>query len=87
MRSYPRKQAFYFRQDDETDQALYRLLMRYSPAARTELFRDLVLRGFRQYLKHRRLRREPMNGLAPGPPKPTPRTTTLHPIDDVQPWK
>jgi len=87
MRTYPRKQAFYFRQHDATDQALYRLLMRYHPVARTDLFRDLVHRGYRQVLKHRRTRKEPANGPALQTRVPRSTTAARRPIDDDQPWK
>ena len=86
MRLYARKQAFYFRQDDKTDQALYRLLMRYQPVARTKLFRDIVRRGYRQYLKHRRTRKEPAKGSTLQKQEPVSHTVAPRPVDDSQPW-
>ncbi len=82
-----RKQYFYFRQHDTTDQALYRLLMRHQPVARTKLFREFVLRGYRQYLKHQRARKKSTNGSALQTHEPTSVTVARRPFDDDQPWK
>lgn len=69
MRPRTPKHYFYFRLRDATDQALYRYLMRHQPAARTKLFRDFLLDGFRRHLRNQRTRKyrarkHSANGLA-----------------------
>jgi hypothetical protein len=83
------KQRYYFRKTDPTDQALYRLLARQRPEARTALFRKIVLRGYRQYLKQqqalrRRAKKERSNG---SPPELLQPVKTTRPVEDCQPWK
>jgi len=83
------KQRYYFRKTDPTDRALYRLLMRQRPEARTTLFREIVLRGYRQYLKHhqalrRRAKKELSHGL---PSKLLQPVKITRPLDEFQPWK
>jgi toxin ParE1/3/4 len=65
MRQPAQKHTYYFRRNNETDQDLYRLLMRHPAAARTELFRDMVRSGFRHYLKRRRTKKRQPSGLFP----------------------
>lgn len=78
------KQRYYFRKTDPTDQALYRLLRRHRGDARTALFREIVLRGYRQYLKQRRAKKDLSDGPPPEPHQPVKAT---RPLDDFQPWK
>jgi len=80
MRQPAQKYTYYFRRRDETDQTLYRLLMRHQSVARTKLFRDLLSRGFRQYRKQRRVQKE-VPTVKHGP------SAVARPIDDDQPWK
>ncbi len=87
MRRPAQKQYFYFRRDDETDQELYRYLMRHQTTARAALFRDIVRSGFRQHLKRRRAKKRPLNGPAPEPRLPTSTTPTRRPSEIAQPWK
>jgi len=81
MRQPAQKYTYYFRRTDETDQTLYRLLMRHQSVARTKLFRELLLRGFRQYRKQRRAQKELPHE------KRGPLITAARPINDDQPWK
>lgn len=81
------KQRYYFRKTDPTDQALYRLLMRQRPEARTALFREIVLRGYRQYVKQQqalRLRAKKPNGSPADLSEPV---KASRPLEDFQPWK
>lgn len=87
MRRPAQKQYFYFRRDDETDQELYRYLMRHQTMTRAAVFRDIVRSGFRQHLKRRRAKKRPLNGQAPEPRLLNPTTPTRRPIDEAQPWK
>jgi hypothetical protein len=83
------KQRYYFRKTDPTDQALYRLLMRQRPEARTALFREIVLRGYRQHVKRQQaLRREAKKDVSDGPtPDGLQPVKTTRPLDECQPWK
>jgi hypothetical protein len=71
------KQRYYFRKTDPTDQAFYRLLMRYRGAARTALFREIVLGGYLRYVKTQqalRRRAKKPNGSPPEVGEPVPTT-------------
>jgi hypothetical protein len=87
MRQPAQKHTYYFRRNNETDQDLYRLLMRHPAAARTELFRDMVRSGFRHYLKRRRTKKRQPNGSATETHRPGSTTTPRRLIDEAQPWK
>jgi hypothetical protein len=87
MHQPAQKYTYYFRRNDETDQKLYRLLMRHPAAPRTELFRDMVRSGFRLYLRRRRTKKRQPNGPAPEIRVAGPTTSTRRLIDEAQPWK
>lgn len=75
-----KKKYFYFREHDATDQALWRLLTRHP-----KLFRDFVLRGYRQYVRSQRSRKG-RDGSQIQKHKPVPATVVRQPLPDDQPW-
>ena len=83
------RQRYYFQKSDPMDQALHRLLMRQRGDARTALFREIVLRGYRQYVKQQQaLRRRAKKELSDGPPPDLDQPLkTTRPLDEFQPWK